>query len=267
MNELARGRAEDWLAEQTERARCIFMDPPDNIGLEYASYRDRIPADRYYAWLRGLIAGAMRAADTIWVSHHAKHLAHVASAILGLTDGDCLTGEQRSVWSYRTVVWRYTFGQYRDDDLGWGFRPIAMLRRRGSAPWNWDAIREESGRMRAGDARVPAGPDGKPRARVPDDVWDFPRVTGNSPERRGWHPTQHPVILVDRIMKLSTPPSPSSDGAFVDLFAGSGTCFRASYLNPGVRVIGVESDPAYCEKIAAEHPNILTRVILTKISK
>lgn len=92
--------------------------------------------------------------------------------------------------------------------------------------------------MRINDKRS-AGP------RVPGDVWDFPRVTGNSKERQSWHPTQHPVALYDRIIKFSCGPGDT----FLDLFAGSGTCFRAGLLNPNVNIIGIEISPIYVEAL------------------
>ena len=48
----------------------------------------------------------------------------------------------------------------------------------GASPFNTDEIRVPSQRMLDGDKRA-AGP------RVPDDVWEIPRLVGNAGERLG----------------------------------------------------------------------------------
>lgn len=229
---LVRGRAEDWLRTGGP-VRCVWMDPPDNIGLGYDGFADK--RDDYYHWLYGLVRESTRVAEVVWVSHHSKHMTTVLAGINNLTGGSLLSPGRG--WAVRTVVWRFTFGQY-SESMGYGYRPITVITRAG-VELNYDAVREESERMRIGDTRA-AG------ERVPDDVWDYPRVVGNSRERRSWHPTQHPVAIYDRAMKLS-------GGPFVDLFAGTGTCFRAGYLNPTVNVVGIEQSAHYCEKITEEN--------------
>jgi site-specific DNA-methyltransferase (adenine-specific) len=104
--------------------------------------------------------------------------------------------------------------------------------------------RVESVRQQIGDKR--ANPDG----RVPDDVWDFPRVVGNAKERRDWHPTQHPEALMRRIINYSC----RKDETFLDLFLGTGTSFRVRKEN----VIGIEQSEKYCQEIAKEHDIVYT---------
>ena len=99
--------------------------------------------------------------------------------------------------------------------------------------------------MRIGDSRA-AGP------KVPSDVWNFPRVAGTHAERKAWHPTQHPVVIYDRIMKYSCKPG----DLFVDYFAGTGTAFRAGLLNPTLRVTGIEQSEFYCDQLRKE--NVIT---------
>jgi len=73
-----------------------------------------------------------------------------------------------------------------------------------SAPIYPCQIRVPSWRMLNGDKR--AAPDGK----VPGNVWDFPRVTGNSKQRRAFHPTQLNEGLVERAILLSGRPKTTS---------------------------------------------------------
>ena len=80
------------------------------------------------------------------------------------------------------------------------------------------------------------------------DVFNFTRVTGNSKQRRPWHPTQLNEGLVERCLKLTTPPG----GGVVDPFAGTGTTLRVC-KRLGLPCSLFEIDRGYCEKIAAEH--------------
>ncbi len=98
--------------------------------------------------------------------------------------------------------------------------------------------RIESARMALGDPRA-AGP------KIPDDVWDFPRVTGNSKERRSWAPNQHPVGLITRIFKMS-------GGKVLELFTGSGSAITAA-RRVGVDLDTVELDAARVENLDKEY--------------
>lgn len=227
---LVNGDCLEYLAE-CERVKCIFADPPDNIGLGYNQYKDKMLPQHYYLWLEKLIGEALYKCEIFWLSYNAIHDLEVTHMVRQLLV------RHRASWKYDKIIWHYTFGQYNDHDFGTCYRPMIRLMMSGTTTYP-DAVREESERMRLGDNRA-AGP------RVPGDVWEYPRVTGNSIERQSWHCTQHPVALYDRIIKFSCKPPQT----FLDLFAGSGTCFRAGRLNPNVNIVGVEIDGTYCSKI------------------
>jgi DNA modification methylase len=112
---------------------------------------------------------------------------------------------------------------------------------RNDATFYPDAIRVPSWRQLHGDKRA------DPRGRVPGDVFDFPRVTGNSRQRRRWHPTQLHEELVERVICFST----RDGGTVLDPFAGTGTTLRVCQ-RIGRRCVGIEIDRTYCEQIAAE---------------
>jgi len=80
------------------------------------------------------------------------------------------------------------------------------------------------------------------------DVFRFSRVTGNSKQRRKFHPTQLHEGLVERCLKLTTPPG----GSVLDPFGGTGTTLRVC-RRLGFDCTLVEIDPFYCEKIREEH--------------
>ena len=114
----------------------------------------------------------------------------IVTEIVGLRAGDV---------EAKPCVQTFTFGQHNHHDLGNNHRPLLRLRWR-DAPLYPDAIRVPS---LAARERRQAGRS--PRGRVPGDVFDFTRVTGNSKQRRTWHPTQLNEGLVERCVKLTTP--------------------------------------------------------------
>lgn len=238
MRTLIHGDCINWNA----KVDCIFMDPPDGINLKYDNFIDK--RDDYIPWLAKLISNAMKLAPIVWVSYNAIHDLPLKGWL-----------SEANEWlkkDVRTIIWYYTFCQYNDKDLSHGYRPILLITDKNAKLYP-DAIREESERMRLGDKRA-SGP------KVPSDVWDFPRVVGNSIERRSWHPTQHPVALYDRIMKYSCHPF----GMFVDYFGGTGTAFRAGLLNPGINVTVIEQSKEYCSKMSQEN-NIPSTIFAQKI--
>jgi DNA modification methylase len=85
------------------------------------------------------------------------------------------------------------------------------------------------------------------------DVFDFPRVTGNSKQRCDWHPTQLHEELVERCIKLST----REYGTVLDPFGGTGTTLRAC-KNTNRSCTMVEKSAGYCAKIREEHPDLVS---------
>ncbi len=229
--ELIHGDCGEYLDQSREagrKFRLIFADPPDNLGLAYASYKDKMPEERYYDWLELLILKSIAVSQIVWFSYYWAHdleLTHRIRNVLRY---------RHPSWRYKKILWRFTFGQYTRADCGSGFRYMVRLSGPG-VTFDTDAILVESERQRLGDDR--ACPDG----RTPDDVWEFPRVTGNSAERRSWHPTQHPEGLVERILRLC---GPYGDHGILDLFSGTGTVLRCA-KRLDLPAIGCEIDPEY----------------------
>lgn len=80
--------------------------------------------------------------------------------------------------------------------------------------------------------------------RVPDDVWEIPRLVGNARERFGDHPCQLPEELLRRVILSST----SEGDLVVDPMAGTGTTLRvAQCLNR--RYLGIEEQAAFIDLI------------------
>ena len=216
---------------ECDRYHMIFADPPDNLGLSYGVYRDKIPLSEYYSWLENIMHLGTAKCRVFWLSYYWRHDLEIKRRAWSI-----------KAWNAKTFIWRYTFGQHKDSDCGSGFRYLLRL---SSPAWKPDTtgLRVASVRQAIGDKRA------DPRGRVPDDVWDcdviwdeFPRIVGNSGERRRWHPTQHPEALMERVVKLS------GEGKVLDCFAGTGTTLRVC-KRLGRECDGVEIDPEYVKRM------------------
>lgn len=216
------------------RFKLMICDPPDNIGLGYDGYDDDQPTDMYLDIFERWLWHFVHHADIVWVSFNARWLLEI---------GDIMTRSFRcktfNECEARIFIQPFTFGQNRDSDCGNGYRPLLRIMHRDAALYP-KAIRVPSWRQLNGDKRAAVG------GRVPLDVWDFPRVTGNSSQRRVWHPTQLNEGLIDRIVNFSTLPGDS----ICDCFSGTGTVLRAVKDRP---VTSIELSPEYCRRIAMEH--------------
>lgn len=73
------------------------------------------------------------------------------------------------------------------------------------------------------------------------DVWSF--ASPNKDEKtEGYHPTQKPIALYDRIVRAST----RENATVLDPFLGSGTTSLACLVN-NINSVGIEQDIKYCE--------------------
>jgi len=214
---------------------CIFADPPDNIGLFYCDGKDLVPDCEYLTWLGQCIRHFLPITDTLWLSFNAKWMLDLSCVLDELIHAPLRNLEARF------CIQTFTFGQHRQTDLGYGYRPLLRLRYE-NAPIYPDQVRVPSWRQEHGDKRA------DPRGRVPSDVFNFPRVTGNSQQRRTWHPTQLHEGLIERCIKLST----KEGDVVLDPFAGTGTTLRVcKRINRSC--ILIEKNAYYCEKLAEEH--------------
>lgn len=213
---------------------CLFGDPPDNIGLHYGQYKDHKAEEEYInllsAWVRNFVAKA----HTTWISFNSKWI----------VDLGCITSRlliEHPQLEVKPCVQTFTFGQHNQQDFGNNHRPLWRFRWP-DAPIYPDAIRVPSWRQLNGDKRA------DPRGRVPGDVFDFPRVTGNAKQRRKWHPTQLHEGLVARCIQSCT----KEGDMVIDPFAGTGTTLRVCKALDR-SCITMDLDRTYCEKIAEEN--------------
>lgn len=228
------------------KAKMIFADPPDNLGLKYKGFVDKWRSNsNYIDWLFDVVVEGVLKSEIFWLSYNAKWT-------LPLIDWMCCSAPEYG-WShtlgdtnflnrnFRQFIWRFTFGQHNHKDCGNGYRPILRIIKPDAKLYP-DAIREPSKRQTSyNDKRA------NPAGRVPDDVWQFSRICGTFKEKRHWHPNQHPEALIERIVKLSC----KKGDLVIDMFAGTGTANRVC-KRLGINCIGIEISRYYCDQILEE---------------
>ena len=213
---------------------AIFADPPDCIGLGYEGYDDKMDVKDYLHLMEEWLYCFVEHSRTTWFSFNAKwtiEMGVIAERVL-----NCFVGLE-----CKPCVQTFTFGQHNQHDFGNNHRPLWRFRRE-DVPIYPDQIRVQSERQKMGDKRA------DPRGRIPGDVFDFTRVTGNSKQRRKWHPTQLNEGLVERCIKSCT----KQGDIVLDPFAGTGTTLRVcKRLNRACVTMDISS--FYCQHIADEH--------------
>jgi len=211
---------------QKEKFQTVFLDPPYNIGVDYGngSIADKLPAEQYLAQmneLAKLCVEQLTPTGSIWFLIPERWADQIGSMLSAL-----LPRRNR-------VIWRETFGQYREDRFPPGHRHLFWHVKSPDSPFYTDDIRVASQRMLDGDKRA-KGP------RVPDDVWEFPRLVGNAKERINGHPCQLPEALLERIIRCSTAPG----DLVLDPTAGTGTTLSVA-RRLGRRYVGIEEQDAF----------------------
>ena len=209
----------------------IFIDPPYNIGIDYGGGKqdDLLDEDDYLEQMDRLVCECVRLLTPtggIWFlcpERWADHMGAILSSFLPRRN---------------RIIWRETFGQYRESCFPSGHRHLFWhVRDRKGSTFNTDEIRVPSQRMEAGDKRA-SGP------RVPDDVWEIPRLVGNARERLGEHPCQLPETLLERVIRCSTNPG----DMVADPMCGSGTTLRVAQ-RLGRQYFGVEQQADFVSLI------------------
>jgi site-specific DNA-methyltransferase (adenine-specific) len=224
-----------WFHQTQDVFVCGFADPPDNIGLGYDGVNDKRPTEKYVQFLYRVLEYLLDRCDCVWWSFNAKWTFEMGKIACDLLDAN-------KHLEAKPCVQTYTFGQHSHTDLGNNHRPLWRFRHLNSSVLYPDAIRVPSWRQENGDKRA------DPRGRVPGDVFDFTRVTGNSKQRRSWHPTQLNEGLVERCIKFST----LEGQPVLDPFGGTGTTLRVCKTLKRPCTL-LELSPEYCQRIAAEH--------------
>jgi len=231
MIELIHGKFEDISPDTISQVDLIIADPPDNIGLKYEGFIDKIPDHQYVrnltAWLHKM---SLLTKGPIFLCFNEKWTYEVEDTIRML-----------GIPLVQRIHWFYTFGQDQTGKRKYGLchRPIYWLNFDSCNP---EKIKIPSARqIKYNDKRAASG------GKMPPNVWEFPRVCGTFKERRKWCPTQLPEALVERIVKGHC----RQNGRVLDPFMGTGTTPRVCQ-RLGVDCVGIEISESYIDAIAKD---------------
>lgn len=256
-SEVRQGDCLDVLVDVPEGAvRLVYLDPPFFTQKSHRlrtrdrskefSFRDVWGSHEEYAgFLHERLVRCRRtlAGNGSLFFHCDRRASHIARALLdGVFGGENFKSE--IIWRYRR--WSNSqrallpshqilyFYSNTDDYL---FNPVhssyspstnvdqLLQRRKRDESGRCVYERDDAGRIVSSDAKrgVPLG-----------DVWDIPYLNPKARERVGY-PTQKPIVVLERIIRLVTNPG----DLVLDPFCGSGTTLVAAMLN-GRRGFGID---------------------------
>lgn len=141
------------------------------------------------------------------------------------------------------IVWHFGHGLHATKRLSGRYETINWWTKHDNYTWNLDPIRVPS---KYPGKRHFKGPNvgklsGNPKGKNPSDVWEFPNVKNNHPEKT-IHPCQFPVELVERLVLSMT-----DDGdAVFDPYMGVGSSVIAALMH-GRIAYGCDIVPEYVE--------------------
>jgi hypothetical protein len=204
--------------------------------LKYKGFKDKVSESTYEAMLQSILVSGSEKAHVIWLSLNARY-----APLIGKITHNFLAFNPD--WEFKPCVQTFTFGNYRSTDLTNNHRLLYRYMQKGTTLYP-DNVRVPSWRQLNGDKRA------DPRGRVPGDVFDVPRVTGNSKQRRNFSPTQLGETLYERCIGLCCQPGDT----VVDLFAGSGTLGRVADRCE-VNAVMLEVSREICDHILKDQPD------------
>jgi len=141
------------------------------------------------------------------------------------------------------IVWHFGHGLHSSKRLSGRYETINWWTKSDDYVWNLDPIRVPS---KYPNKRHFKGPNvgqlsGNPKGKNPSDVWEFPNVKHNHPEKT-MHPCQFPVELVERLVLSMTNPG---DAVF-DPYMGVGSSVIAALMHDRIGY-GCDNVPEYVD--------------------
>jgi site-specific DNA-methyltransferase (adenine-specific) len=225
----------DFLSRIPEASvQLIVCDPPYNIRLAHWD----VHAD-YLAWASKWLAEAERVLAPTGSLALFGGLQYQAEA----GSGDLLTLIQHlrgnsSMLLANLIVWNYPNGMSAQRFFANRHEEIAWFGKTSRYYFDLDSVREPYDETRKAAYRKDKRlrPESVEKGRNPTNVWQMPRLNGNSKERVG-HPTQKPREVIQRLVRaLSYPGS-----VVLDFFAGSGVTTRVA-IEEGRHSIACDAD-------------------------
>jgi DNA modification methylase len=136
------------------------------------------------------------------------------------------------------IIWSYDWGGRTKNTFPRKHEDLLMYSKGSKFPFNADNVRIPY-KM---DKNVRKTATNNPLGKIPTDVWEKNNHT-TSKEYCGWHPTQKPIVLLERIIKAHT----NENDIVLDIFSGTGSTAIACD-NVNRKFVGCEKDPTYWQK-------------------
>jgi DNA modification methylase/ParB-like chromosome segregation protein Spo0J len=212
-------------------ARLIFADPPYNIGIEYGDHHDDKMDDAHFVdwclkWTR-LACDCLTDDGSLWLMINDEYVADFV-----MNARDC--GLTMRAW----IKWYETFGVNCSNNFNRTSRHILyFVMDEDNFVFNeTEVLRPSDRQSKYNDSRAQSS------GKILDDVWQIPRLSGTSAERIPDFPTQLPIELVSRIVRVSSEPG----DLVVDPFNGSGTTGVAA-LESYRKYIGIDASEKFID--------------------
>ena len=218
-----------------ESVDLVFVDPPYNIGKNFAGRKDKWKTDdEYLAWCYQWIDLCIRKVKpdgSLYIMTSTQFMPY-----FDLYVRNKLTVLSRIVWAYDSS------GVQAKKHYGSMYEPVLYcVKDKNRYTFNADDILVEAktgAKRKLIDYRK-TPPQPYKTEKVPGNVWSFSRVRYRMDEYEN-HPTQKPVSLMERIIKASSNPG----DLVLDPFSGTfTTCYVAQKL--GRRFLGIEIQEEY----------------------
>ena len=216
----------------------VVADPPYCLGKDYGNDSDKLKPNDYLEWSKKWINAVfpkMKETGSLYVFLTWRHSPEIFSYIKTK-----LAMINEIIWDRRVPSMGGSVRKFSSvhDNIGFFVKSPKYY-------FNLDAVRipydEETKKLRTRSIFI-----GKKWLEVgynPKDIWGAARIHAEDPEREN-HPTQKPLEIIGRIIKVSSP----EYGLVLDPFMGSGTTAVACI---GIKrnYIGFEINPDYCRTI------------------
>lgn len=228
-----------------ESVDLIFVDPPYNIGKNFAGRKDKWKTDNdyltwCYQWI-DLCIKKLTPTGSFYVMTSTQFMPYFDIYIR-----DKMTILSRIIWSYDSS------GVQAKNYYGSMYEPILFcVKDKNNYSFNGEDILVEAktgAKRKLIDYRK-SPPQPYNTKKIPGNVWDFTRVRYRMEEYEN-HPTQKPISLLERIIKASS----NKGDVVLDPFCGTfTTCYVAQKLKR--KFIGIEIQEEYF-KIGLRRLNI-----------
>lgn len=236
------------------RMKLVVTSPPYNIGKEYEA---RSSLDSYLETQDRVIKDCLR-------------LLHPQGSICWQVGNYVSKGEivpldtilyplfrDKGLKLRNRIVWHFGHGLHCSKRLSGRYETINWWTKSDDYTWNLDPIRVPS---KYPQKRYFKGPkagqlSGNPKGKNPSDVWEFPNVKNNHPEKT-IHPCQFPVELVERLVLSMT----DEGDAVFDPYMGVGSSLVAALMH-NRKAYGCDIVHEYVE-IARERVELLRAGLL-----